>query len=103
MLQDNDRNKLGRHARRPSLQEQEKNGGAGFNAVEATADSLRNGRGCRAFECSGEARRASAMKPTFEGLMERSKKCDEALRAGSSIFNGLLIDATFARILCLIL
>jgi hypothetical protein len=43
------------------------------------------------------------MKPTFEGLMERSKKCDEALRADSSIFDGLLIDATFARILCLIL
>jgi hypothetical protein len=43
------------------------------------------------------------MKPTFEGLMERSKKCDEALRAGGSISNGLLIDATFARILCLTL
>jgi hypothetical protein len=35
--------------------------------------------------------------------MEHSKKTDEALRAGSSIFNGLLIGATFAEILRLIL
>jgi hypothetical protein len=43
------------------------------------------------------------MKLTFEGLMERSKKCDEALRADGTIFDGLLIDATIAKILRLIL
>ena len=43
------------------------------------------------------------MKPRFEGWMERSKKCDEELRADRTIFDELLIGATFAEILRLIL
>jgi hypothetical protein len=105
MLQDNDRNKLLRHPKFPSLQEQEKSAAGGFNGAEDRRRYL--GSNCeRQASNELEARKAadqeakncgrySAMKSACETWMKRSKKSHEIFRAVSNTVKPLLFGRNF--------